>query len=106
VFSGKYLFVNETGMAVVEVRPKEGHLLCHLCGEQVNLKKTVHHVEHHIVIQRMYIHECLQQPVRADSHPNSKAADHVDSLRSEATHVAFVDAAIRAQLALPNHKEL
>jgi hypothetical protein len=64
--------------------------------EQVNLKKTVHHVVRHIVVQRMNICEKLQQPVRADSHPNSKAADHINSFRLGATLVAFVGAAICA----------
>lgn len=38
-----------------------------------------------------------QDSSKDDDNPNLKASNHINSLRLGATHVAFVDAAIRAQ---------
>ena len=50
--------------------------------------------------------EYLQKTAAAGSNPNVKAADYITSFRLVRPHVAFVDAAICAQLALQSCKEL
>ena len=60
---GKDAFVNEQGSTTIEAGPKQGNCLCHLCGQEVLVKKMLHHVRHHVIASKMDLNEDLQQQV-------------------------------------------
>ena len=39
----------DVGSTAIEAGPKQGNCLCHLCGQEVSVKKMLHHVGHQII---------------------------------------------------------
>jgi hypothetical protein len=60
---GNDAFINELGSTAIEAGPKQGTCLCHLCGQEVPVKKMLHHVGHHVIAYKMDLKEDLQQQV-------------------------------------------
>ena len=53
----------QLGSTAIEAGPKQGNCLCHLCGQEVPVKKMLHHVGHHVIASKMDVNENLQQQV-------------------------------------------
>lgn len=59
---GNFVFISESGSAVMEDAPKAGSV-CFLCGKEMAKARMRDHIARHLVAKMMGISESLMQPV-------------------------------------------